>query len=95
MVVSRYTRLRKRLMPATPSSCQSRSRSGGAANSAYMRVESAPYRAIMSSGATTFPFDFDIFAPSLITMPCVNSRAAGSSFLISPRSRITFVQKRE
>ena len=31
-VTSRQTRARKRLTPATPSSCQSRSRSGGAAN---------------------------------------------------------------
>ena len=82
-ITRRYTRDRNRLMPATPSSCQSRSRSGGAANSAYMRVASAPYRATMSSGETTLPFDFDIFAPFLITIPCVNKRSAGSSFVIS------------
>ncbi len=33
---------RKRLMPSTPASCQSRSWSGGPPNSVYMRVESAP-----------------------------------------------------
>jgi len=38
----RQTRAKNRLTPATPSSCQSRSRSGGAANSEYKRVESAP-----------------------------------------------------
>ena len=41
-IVRRCTLARKRLMPATPSSCHSRSRSGGAAKSAYMRVASAP-----------------------------------------------------
>ena len=30
------------LMPSTPSSCQSSSRSGGVANNVYMRVASAP-----------------------------------------------------
>ena len=49
----------------------------------------------MSSGETTLPFDFDIFAPSLMTMPCVKRRRAGSSFFTMPRSRMTFVQKRE
>ena len=32
----------KALMPSMPVSCQSRSRSGGAANKLYMRVASAP-----------------------------------------------------
>ena len=94
-VVRRYTRDRKRETPATPSSCHSRSRSGGAANSAYMRVASAPYLPIISSGDTTLPFDLDIFAPFLMTMPCVNSRVTGSLLPFSPMSRMTFVQKRE
>ncbi len=42
------------------------------------------------------PLDFDIAVPSVpSTMPCVNRFAAGSSFAISPRSRITLVKKRE
>ena len=49
----------------------------------------------MSSALTTLPLFFDIFAPSLITMPCVNRRFTGSSFVIMPISRIIFVQKRE
>ena len=44
---------------------------------------------------TTLPLDFDILAPSAITMPCVNSRRAGSLFWISPISRIILVKKRE
>ena len=47
------------------------------------------------SAPTTLPLDFDILAPSLITMPWVNRRAAGSSFVTSPMSRITLVKKRE
>jgi len=40
--------------------------------------------------------DFDIAVPSLpSTMPCVNIFAAGSSFAIKSRSRITFVKNRE
>jgi hypothetical protein len=69
--------------------------SGGAANSSNTRPVSAPKRWIMSSALTTLPFDLDIFAPSLITIPCVNSRAVGSSFWMSPMSRITLVKKRE
>ena len=69
--------------------------SGGAANSSNTRPVSAPKRSIISSALTTLPLFFDIFAPSLITMPWVNRRAAGSSFEITPMSRITLVKKRE
>jgi hypothetical protein len=44
---------------------------------------------------TTLPLDFDILAPSAITMPWVKRRRAGSLFWIKPRSRITLVKKRE
>ena len=60
-----------------------------------MRAVSAPNLSASMSAPTTLPFDFDIFAPSAITMPCVNSRFAGSLFETSPRSRIIFVKKRE
>ena len=56
---------------------QSMSFSGGAANSSNRRPVSAPKRSIISSALTTLPLDFDIFAPSLITMPCVNRRFDG------------------
>ena len=45
----------------------------------YSRSASAPYLASMSSGSTTLPFDFDMTAPSLSTMPCVSRRVNGSS----------------
>ena len=56
---------------------------------------SAPYRAITSSGAMVLPFDFDITSPSLCTIPCGKRRVTGSSIVTRPRSRMTFVQKRE
>src|SRR5437764_898668 len=43
----------------------------------------------MSSGSTTLPFDFDMTAPPLSTIPCVSSRLNGSSKLTSPTSRST------
>ncbi len=94
-VTNRYTRERNRFTPSTPPNCQSRSFSGGAANSANSRAVSVPYFSAISSALTTLPSDFDILAPSLITIPCVNSRSTGSSFDTSPRSRITFVKNRE
>ena len=56
----------------------------------------------MSSGETTLPFDFDILAPSLITMPCVNSRShrlvvrdqAQVAHHLGPEARIDQVQNR-
>jgi hypothetical protein len=55
----------------------------------------------MSSGETTLPRDFDIFAPSLITMPCVNSRApahrsrsAQIAHHLGPEARVDQVQNR-
>jgi hypothetical protein len=47
------------------------------------------------SAPTTLPLDFDILAPSAITMPCVKRRRAGSLFWIRPISRIILVKKRE
>jgi hypothetical protein len=60
-----------------------------------MRVLSAPYRAIISSGETMLPRLLDIFAPPLMIMPWVNKRSTGSSFFTNPISRMNFVQKRE
>ena len=56
----------------------------------------------MSSGETTLPFDFDIFAPSLITMPCVNRRShrlvvldqAQVAHHLRPEARVDQVQNR-
>ena len=43
--------------------------------------------ASMSSGSTTLPFDFDMTAPSLSTMPCVSRRLNGSSKVDAARRR--------
>ncbi len=56
----------------------------------------------MSSGDTTFPRLFDILAPSLITMPWVNRRSAGSLVLdqshvaheLGPEARVDQMQNR-
>ena len=40
------------------------------------------------------PFDLDIFAPSRVIMPCVNSALKGSWASISPRSASAFTKKR-
>ena len=47
-----------------------------------------------SSGITTLPRLFDIFAPSLMISPCLRKRANGSSKSMSPRSCSTIVMKR-
>ncbi len=39
--------------------------------------------------------DLDILAPSLMTMPWVKRRSAGSLLAMRPKSRMTLVQKRE
>ena len=78
-----------------PCSLHSRSFSGGAANSVYSLPVSAPYFSAMSIAPTKLPRDLDIATPPFCTMPCVNSRAAGSLCAIIPRSRITLHQNRE
>ena len=60
-----------------------------------MRAVSAPNFSASMSAPTTLPLDFDILAPSAITMPCVKRRRAGSLFVTSPISRIILVKKRE
>jgi len=87
----RHTRLRKRLAPSTPWSFQSRSFSGGAAKSENSRAVSAPKVRMRSSGSTTLPFDLDIFAPSLMTIPCESRAWNGSSTFTRPMSRRTLV----
>ena len=62
-----------------PASLHSRSFSGGAANSVYMRPVSQPYLSAISIAPTTLPRDFDIATPPFCTMPCVNRRVIGSS----------------
>jgi hypothetical protein len=47
-----------------------------------------------SRGSTTFPLDFDIFAPLRYTIPCVNSRANGSRKPTSPMSFSALTKKR-
>ena len=42
----------------------------------------------------TLPFDLDIFAPSRVIIPCVNSRANGSWKSSSPMSASAFTKKR-
>ena len=91
----RQTRMRNRNAPSSPASLHSTSFSGGATNITYSRRASAPYFAIMSSGSTTLPFDFDMTAPSFSTMPCVSRRANGSAWFTIPRSRNTRAKKRE
>src|SRR5262245_22120301 len=90
----RHRRPRKRLMPSTPSSLHSRSRSGGEAKRQKSRTVSAPWRSTSWSGSTTLPFDLLIFAPSLMTIPCVRRSRNGSSSGRKPRSRSAFVKKR-
>ena len=58
------------------------------------RAVSAPYCSTISSTGTTLPFDFDIFAPSLVIMPWVNSRRNGSTTGHQPASYSAFVTKR-
>jgi hypothetical protein len=48
-----------------------------------------------TSGLITLPFDFDIFAPSRMIMPCARKRVNGSSKSMNPPSFITMVMKRE
>ena len=68
-------------MPSAPSARQSTSFSGGAANSTNMRAVSVPNFSASRSAPTTLPLDFDILAPSAITMPCVNRRRDGFAVL--------------
>ena len=64
-------------------------------NRMYARTASAPYSAIMSSGAMTLPFDLLLVSPcSSFTMPWHRRFANGSSKSTIPRSRSTFVKKR-
>ena len=90
----RHTRPRKRLDPSTPFSDQSRSFWGGAANRMKSLTVSAPNRFTISVGSTTLPRDFDILAPSLMTMPCVSRLVKGSRTRIRPMSARNFVKNR-
>ena len=61
----------------------------------YSRRASAPNFWIMSSGSTTFPFDFDITCPEFRTIPCVSRRVNGSAMPVMPMSRKTREKNRE
>ncbi len=56
---------------------------------------SAPHLAMYSSGMTTFPFDFDILAPSLTMRPCARKVVNGSSNSTWPSSCSTMEMNRE
>jgi hypothetical protein len=53
---------------------------------------SAPYCETIDFGETTLPLFLDIFAPSRVIIPCVNSRANGSCTSRWPRS-VSALQK--
>ena len=57
----------------------------GPRNIRYMRKVSAPHSSMYSSGFTTLPLHFDIFAPSFTIRPCARKRVNGSSKSSSAR----------
>ncbi len=61
----------------------------------YSRTASAPYMSASSSGAVTFPRDFDIFEPPWRTQPWWKSRWKGSRKPTMPSSFSTLTKKRE
>ena len=67
--ISRHSLFRNLKAPSMPSSLQSRSFCTGAAKSMKSLTVSAPYFSIISSGSTILPTDFDILAPSFMTIP--------------------------
>ena len=64
-----YTLFKNLKHPSTPWSDHSKSLSGGAANNTNNLAVSTPYSSIISDGATTFPLDLLILAPSFKTIP--------------------------
>ena len=60
----------------------------------YARAVSAPCEATIAPGETTLPLDLDIFAPSLVIIPCVKSLANGSWTSRWPRSVSALQKKR-
>ena len=61
----------------------------------YIRNVSPPHCAMYSSGTTTLPLDFDIFAPSLTIVPWARNRVNGSVNSRYPKSCSAIVIKRE
>ena len=59
-----------------------------------VRVASAPKRSTYSRGLIVLPFDFDIFAPSRVIIPCAKRFANGSSASRWPMSESALVKKR-
>ena len=82
-------------MPMIPVSRKSPPSWKGPRNIRYMRKVSAPHFWRYSSGTTTLPRDFDIFAPSFTMSPCARNLTYGSSNGRCPRSLSAIVTKRE
>ena len=74
----RQARARNLAEPAGETSAQSMSSSGGPANAMVRRSASAPCSSSSLANSTRLPFDFDIFEPSMSTMPWFSSALNGS-----------------
>ena len=92
--LSRQARCRKRTDPLGDMSAQSMSSSGGPAKTRVSRTASTPYADSCSPNLTPLPLDFDILAPSLMTMPWFSWAENGSPNSSSPMSRSTMVKNR-
>src|SRR3990167_7820183 len=89
------TLLRNLNAPSVPRSSHSSSVSGGAAKRINSLMVSAPYLAIISSGSTILPRDFDMTSPSFKTMPWVSNFWNGSEKSNRARSCRNFVKNLE
>ena len=75
-------------------SAQSMSSSGGPAKTRVSRTASTPNADSCSPNRTPLPLDFDILAPSLMTMPWFSWAENGSRNPTRPMSFSTMVKKR-
>ena len=75
-------------------SAQSMSSSGGPANTSVSRTASTPKADSCSPNRTPLPLDFDILAPSLITVPWFSCADHGSRKPTRPMSFSTIVKNR-
>ena len=92
--LSRQARCRKRSEPLGDMSAQSMSSSGGPAKTRVSRTASTPYADSCSPNLTPLPLDFDILAPSLMTIPWFSCAENGSRNSSSPMSASTLVKNR-
>ena len=74
----RHARARNFAAPTGETSAQSMSSSGGPANASVTRSASAPCAPSSLANSTRLPFDFDIFVPSMSTMPWFSRDVNGS-----------------